>query len=209
MAGDARKKGGAYSDNPKTQRTVEYIQNLPAEKREEKRKNFLEYRCLRTACIARAKKEDYQQSHSRNDRLSMLRDACNDAIAKRLKKGIEYKGTDVEAHIARFHDRAFDYGSRKNTGNSNGGGAPEADPTEEPANTHNGGQNNTAPASSPDTVDKVDSIDHHNCKASELEEDMQMLEEEHDIILEEMRFRADTQLQTARKLRLLVEASGF
>ncbi|KAK1590676.1 uncharacterized protein LY79DRAFT_579681 [Colletotrichum navitas] len=216
MAGDARKKGGVYSDNPKTRRTVEYLQNLPTEKRNEKRKNFLEYRSLRTTCITRAKKADYQQSRSRDDKLTMLREACHNAIANRLKKGIDYEGTDIETHVARFHDRAFFDGNKKNASASNIASTPSpaseaADPdsdTEQSANAHNGSQT-TAPASTPSTTNIADSIGDHSTITDGIGEEFQLLEEEYEMILQEMSVRAYIQLQTAHKLRLLVEAAGF
>ncbi|EFQ29592.1 hypothetical protein CGRA01v4_14871 [Colletotrichum graminicola] len=215
MAGDARKKGGAYSDNPKTRRTVEYLQNLPAEKKNEKRKNFLEYRSLRTACITCAKKADYQQSRSRDDKLAMLREACQNAMANRLKKGIDYEGTDIETHVARFHDRAF-CGSKKNAGASDVARTPspasEADgpnpDAEQSANAHNDSQT-TGPASTPNTTNIVDSIGHDNSTADDIDEDSQLLEEGHEMILQEISVRAYIQVQTAHKLRLLVEAAGL
>ncbi|KAK1965487.1 hypothetical protein LY78DRAFT_610258 [Colletotrichum sublineola] len=214
MADDARKKGGTYSNNPKTQRTVEYLKNIPAEKRDEQRKNFLEYRSFRTTCIPHAKKTDYQQSCSRNDKINMLREACHNAIANRYKR-IEYKGIDIDAHVARFHDRAFVSNTKKNASASNSASTPspvnEADnanpDTEQPANTLNGSQT-TAPTSSPASP-MADSIDHHDNITAERDEELQLLEEDYELILQEMSVRAYIQFQTAHKLRRLVEDAGF
>ncbi|KAK2006044.1 hypothetical protein LZ32DRAFT_633212 [Colletotrichum eremochloae] len=238
MSCDARKKGGTYSDNPKIRRTVEYLKNIPAEKRDEQRKNFLEYRSLRTTCIPHAKKTDYQQSCSRNDKINMLREACHNAIANRYMlstlsffltssayhclyiltteyKRIEYKGIDIDAHVARFHDRAFVSNTKKNASASNSASTPSpvneagnSNPdTEQPANTLNGSQT-TAPASSP-AFPMADSIDHHNHITAERDEELQLLEKDHELILPEMSVRAYIRFQTAHKLRRLVEDAGF
>ncbi|KAK1978723.1 hypothetical protein LZ30DRAFT_662637 [Colletotrichum cereale] len=216
MAGDARKKGGVYSDNPKTRRTVEYLQNLPPQKRDEKRKNFLEYRSLRSTCITRCKKADYQQSNSRDKKLTILREACHTAIANRLKRGIDYEGTDIEAHIVRFHDRGFACGSKKDASASNNASTPspasEADSTgsdtEQPANAHDSSQAVTS-TSALGVFNMADSIDHQGGMTDDFDKELQQLEEEHEMILQEMSVRAYIQLQTAHKLRLLVEAAGF
>ncbi|WQF89470.1 hypothetical protein CDEST_14484 [Colletotrichum destructivum] len=107
MAGDARRKGGTYSTNANTVRTRQSLSSLPPKKKELRRTTFLEYRSLRTCCITRSKKPDYIGSHSRDEKLAMLREACQNTLANRQKKGTELMGTNVDEFTARFHDKAL------------------------------------------------------------------------------------------------------
>ncbi|KZL86015.1 hypothetical protein CI238_08070 [Colletotrichum incanum] len=222
MAGDARKKGGVYSDNPKTMRTRDFLKKLPVGKKEEKRKTFLEYRSLRTTCITRSKKADYHQSHSRDDKLAMLREACSNALANRLKRGIEYMGTDIEVFIARFHDRAFLRGMRQKAGAdasaSDGADTPgpagEADDSDSDSDNeqlviaHNEGPS-TAPASPLGMSDLVNFIDYHQGVTNEFDEYVEQLQEKQAMILQEMSVRSYVQFETANSLSLLLRTSGF
>ncbi|GJC85578.1 hypothetical protein ColLi_08416 [Colletotrichum liriopes] len=220
MVGDARKKGGIYSDNPKTKRTRAFLENLPAGKKEARRKTFLEYRSLRTTCITRSKKTDYQQSHSRDDKLSMLREACSNAIANRLKRGIEYMGTDIEASIARFHDRAFLCAMKQKAGadasasdgTDSPGPAGEADDSdsdnEQLVTAHDEGPS-MAPANPPGMPDLVNFIDYHQGVTNEFDEYVEQLQDKQAMILQEMSVRSYVQFEAANSLRLLLRASGF
>ncbi|OHE99367.1 hypothetical protein CORC01_05408 [Colletotrichum orchidophilum] len=107
MVGDARRKGGSYSDNPNTARTRRYLKNQTPEQRALKSKVFSEYRAFRTTCIKRSSMSDYIYERSRDVKLKMLSDAVNTLIANRAARNIDYFGTHVEEFITRFHDKAF------------------------------------------------------------------------------------------------------
>ncbi|KAK2026454.1 alpha/beta-hydrolase [Colletotrichum zoysiae] len=147
-------------------------------------------------------------------------------MAPGLARAVEAEREMVEGLI-RFHDHAFSWGSKKNARAfsstlvpaSPASSSSEADSPnsaiEQLPNALNGSQ--AASSSSPETSNTVDSIEHNNGMTDEIDEKIQQLKEQHGMILQgehgmvlrEMSARAYIQLQTARKLRLLVAAAGF
>ncbi|GKT45944.1 uncharacterized protein ColSpa_06125 [Colletotrichum spaethianum] len=215
MAGDGRKKGGVYSDNPNTKRTRDFLRRLPPNRKEARRRGSLEYRAFRTTCITRSKKADYHKA-TRNGKLAMLREACHKSLANRLKRGVEYVGTDIEIFIARFHDRVIKQNADADAGASDdadtSGPASEAcdleSDNEQPA-TVPIGDPSTASASLSDTANLADFIDYDQGVADEFSKYVEQLEEKQEMILQELSVRSYTQFETANSLGLLLEAAGF
>ncbi|WYZ45637.1 hypothetical protein EsH8_VIII_000953 [Colletotrichum jinshuiense] len=107
MAGDARRKGGAYSDNPNTVRTRLYNSSLGEKAKELKSKRFSEYRALRSACINTSRKAEYFQERTREGKLAILRRACTVTLQRRRSKCMPMMGYDIEEFITRYHDKSF------------------------------------------------------------------------------------------------------
>ncbi|TDZ58624.1 hypothetical protein CTRI78_v005194 [Colletotrichum trifolii] len=113
MVGDARKKGGAYSDNPVTMRHRQYEANLAPEKLTLRRRKFCEYRALRATCLKVSESEAYKTETTRDGKLHHLRIACNNKLTNRIHANIPSFDPDVEAFVTRFHDGRWVKGLKK------------------------------------------------------------------------------------------------
>ncbi|TEA14830.1 hypothetical protein C8034_v002629 [Colletotrichum sidae] len=113
MVGDARKKGGAYSDNPVTMRHRQYEANLAPEKLTLRRRKFCEYRALRSTCLKVSESEAYKTETTRDGKLHHLRIACNNKLTNRVHANIPSFDPDVEAFVTRFHDGRWEKGLKK------------------------------------------------------------------------------------------------